>query len=196
MPSRATEYLHTRKEGIELNSSFAREQVPVGAGGAAQSEEQRRRMAEMRSYLDRQISDRAAARKEEKAKEALERSGYPLGALPLGSQIDAEEETYVKMALKHALDGQVERKKGMAVMEKAADLQQEQRALGHVAREMQGHFRIWSERKQQEEALRSTWARAGQGVDGGDVGVGLGLGLRGLRLGVICCSPSLRDERF
>ena len=81
----------------------------------------------------------------------------------MGSQIDAEEETYVKMALKHALDGQVERKKEMAVMEKAADLQQEQRALGHVAREMQeARFRIWSERKQQEEALRSTWAKQQQ----------------------------------
>ena len=67
------------------------------------------------------------------------------------------------MALKHALDGQVERKEQVKVHEKAQDLAQEQQALGHVAREMQeARFRTWTERKQQEEALRSTWAKQQQ----------------------------------
>ena len=67
------------------------------------------------------------------------------------------------MALKHALDGQVERKEQVKVVGKASDLAQEQQALNHVAREMQeARFRTWSERKQQEEALRSTWAKQQQ----------------------------------
>ena len=67
------------------------------------------------------------------------------------------------MALKHALDGQVERKEQVKVVGKASDLAQEQQALNHVAREMQeARFRSWSERKQQEEALRSTWAKQQQ----------------------------------
>jgi hypothetical protein len=67
------------------------------------------------------------------------------------------------MALKHTLDGQVERKEATKITERAEDLAQEQQALSHVAREMQEtRFRTWSERKQQEEALRSTWAKQQQ----------------------------------
>ena len=164
--SRYEDYLHTRKEGIELNASFQREQRFLSEQAELlKSEEQRRRMAEMRAYLDRQIKDKASTKAAARL-EARHANSLPAGrvsALPTGSDIDAEEEAYVKMALKHALDGQVERKEAVKVESKAAELQQEQRALSHVAREMQeARFRSWSERKQQVEALRSTWAKQQQ----------------------------------
>ena len=89
--------------------------------------------------------------------------GWPIATLPRGSEIDAEEEAYVKMALKHALDGQVERKVQTQVDEKVAALSAEQQALGHVAVEMQeARYRAYSERREQEVALRSTWAKQQQ----------------------------------
>ena len=106
------------------------------------------------------MHDKAETRAASKTAARDEVAFGQVGALPLGSQIDAEEEAYVKIALKHALDGQVERKEQDKVAERAADLKSEQQALGHVAREMQeARFRTWTERKQQEEALRATWAK-------------------------------------
>jgi len=162
--SRYEDYLHTRKEGIELNSSFQREQMYLSEQAELlKHEEQRRRMGEMRAYLERQVKDKEHVREKEKVFKKMELAGRPVATLPTGSEVDADEEAYVKMALKHALDGQVERKEHTKVAEKAADLQQEQQALGHVAREMrEARFRNWSERKQQEEALRSTWAKQQQ----------------------------------
>lgn len=164
--SRYEDYLHTRKEGIELNSSFQREQRYLSEQAELlKGEEQRRRLAEMRSYLEKQMNDKEAERAHTRVQErALGLTGkLPISALPTGSEIDQEEEAYVKMALKHALDGQVERKEQTKVHIKSQDLAQEQQALSHVAREMQeARFRTWSERKQQEEALRATWAKQQQ----------------------------------
>lgn len=164
--SRYEDYLHTRKEGIELNSSFQREQRYLSEQAELlKGEEQRRRLAEMRSYLEKQMTEKEAARAKEKTTERLQglAGKLPISALPTGSEIDAEEEAYVKMALKHALDGQVERKQANQTALKAQDLSQEQQALSHVAREMQeARYRTWSERKQQEEALRQTWAKQQQ----------------------------------
>jgi hypothetical protein len=164
--SRYEDYLHTRKEGIELNSSFQREQRYLSEQAELlKGEEQRRRLAEMRSYLEKQMNDKETERAHTRVQErALGLTGkLPISALPTGSEIDQEEEAYVKMALKHALDGQVERKEQTKVHIKSQDLAQEQQALSHVAREMQeARFRTWSERKQQEEALRATWAKQQQ----------------------------------
>jgi len=161
---RYEDYLHTRKEGIELNSSFQREQRYLSEQAELlKSEEQRRRMGEMRSYLERQMKEKEQSKAVGKLEARHEARNSPVAALPTGSDIDAEEEAYVKMALKNALDGQVERKEQTKLVAKATDLKQEQQALGHVAREMQeARFRIWSERKQQEEALRATWAKQQQ----------------------------------
>lgn len=163
--SRYEDYLHTRKQGIEVSSSFQREQRYLSEQAELlKSEEQRRRMGEMRSYLERQMSDKEASRAAQRLEARSDTlAGRQISSLPSGSDIDAEEEAYVKMALKHALDGQVERKESSAAQSKASELQQEQQALNHVAREMQeARFRSWSERKQQEEALRSTWAKQQQ----------------------------------
>jgi len=162
--SRYEDYLHTRKEGVELNVSFQREQRYLSEQAELlKSEEQRRRMGEMRSYLERQMKDKAHKTAAQKLEARHETSPSVVAVLPTGSDIDADEEAYVKMALKHALDGQVERKEQAKISAKVEDLKQEQQALGHVAREMQeARFRSWSERKQQEEALRSTWAKQQQ----------------------------------
>ena len=120
-------------------------------------------MTEMRSYLDRQVRDKAAAKATQKE---LQKSEPPLRyipALPQGAEIDDEEEAYVKMALKHALDGQVERKHLTREEEKASELRAEQQVLGHVAAEMQeARYRAFSDRRDQEAALRSTWAKQQQ----------------------------------
>jgi len=162
--SRYEDYLHTRKEGIELNSSFQREQRYLSEQAELlKSEEQRRRMAEMRGYLERQMTDKDKVKATMRLEARNEVTNPAVSTLPTGSGIDAEEEAYVKMALKHALDGQVERKEMTKMSSKADELHQEQRALNHVAREMQeARFRSWTERKQQEEALRSTWAKQQQ----------------------------------
>jgi len=90
--SRYEDYLHTRKEGIELNSSFQREQRYLSEQAELlKGEEQRRRMAEMRAYLERQMQEktqsRAAAKLEERAIGVA--SKLPISALPTGSEIDS-----------------------------------------------------------------------------------------------------------
>ena len=121
-------------------------------------------MGEMRAYLERQIQDKQAERATyRRAKENAYLKDGKVSGLPGGSEIDFEEEAYVKMALRHALDGQVERKEKAKVSEKALDLAAEQQALKHVASEMQeARFRTWKDRKSQEESLRSTWAKQQQ----------------------------------
>jgi len=162
--SRYEEYLHTRKEGLEMHSSFNREQRHLSEQAELlKAEEQRRRTAEMRTYLEKQMQTRATEREKSKLEERYSVSRLPITSLPTGSEVDAEEEAYVKMALKHALDGQVERNEASKTNERQQELQQEQQALSHVAREMQEvRFRAYSERKQMEESLRATWAKQQQ----------------------------------
>ena len=258
--SRYEEYLHTRKEGLEMHSSFNREQRHLSEQAELlKAEEQRRRTAEMRVYLEKQMQSRATDREKTKLEERFAVSRLPITSLPTGaprarprlsprraplapfrpppsptvphlpprshlpqpsprralakrrmqasnashklpislprasrkpphkpptpstrashkslpqvshthvtagSEVDAEEEAYVKMALKHALDGQVERKEASKTNERQQELHQEQEALSHVAREMQEvRFRAYSERKQMEESLRATWAKQQQ----------------------------------
>lgn len=66
-----------------------------------------RRWAEMRAYLERQMKEKERVKAANKLEARQERVGHPVATLPTGSEIDGEEEAYVKMALKHALDGQV-----------------------------------------------------------------------------------------
>jgi len=57
----------------------------------------------------------------------------------------------------------VERKIQTIEDEKVASLRAEQQVLGHVAHEMQeARFRAFSEKREQEAALRSTWAKQQQ----------------------------------
>jgi len=162
--SRYEGYLHARKDGIENAASFMREQRYLSEQAEVlKGEENRRRMAEMRAYLDRQVRDKEAAGRHAREAKLSETAGHPISTLPKGSEIDAEEEAYVKMALKHALDGQVERKNSVKVDERVASLSAEQQALSHVAAEMQeARYRAYSERREQENALRSTWAKQQQ----------------------------------
>jgi len=162
--SRYEGYLHARKDGIENAASFMREQRYLSEQAELlKGEENRRRMAEMRAYLDRQVRDKGTAKQHAREVKLAETAGHPIATLPRGSEIDAEEEAYVKMALKHALDGQVERKNHVKIEEKVASISAEQQALGHVAAEMQeARYRAYSERREQESALRSTWAKQQQ----------------------------------
>ena len=162
--SRYEDYLHTRKEGIEHMSSFVREQRYLSEQAELlKGEENRRRLAEMRSYLERQVRDKESAKAKAIQLHKAEQPSRHISALPSGSEIDAEEEAYVKMALKHALDGQVERKVQTVAEERAASIAAEQQALGYVAAEMQeARYRAYSERREQEAALRSTWAKQQQ----------------------------------
>jgi len=162
--SRYEDYLHKRKEGIESSSSFVREQRYLSEQAEVlKGEENRRRLTEMRSYLERQVRDKAAAKSTMKELQRGEPAARHIPALPSGAEIDDEEEAYVKMALKHALDGQVERKIQTIEDEKVASLRAEQQVLGHVAHEMQeARFRAFSEKREQEAALRSTWAKQQQ----------------------------------
>ena len=156
--------MHKRKEGIETSSSFVREQRYLSEQAEVlKSEEQRRRMAEMKAYLDRQVRDKAAAKAVQKDLQLNEPANRYISALPMGAEIDEEEETYVKMAIRHALDGQVERKQTSIEEEKVASLRAEQQVLGYVAQEMQeARYRAFSEKKEQAAALRSTWAKQQQ----------------------------------
>jgi len=158
--ARYEDYLHTRKQGADKSASFEKEQRYLsGQAELLKAEESQRRLTEMRAYLDRQVRDKERAKASQKEAMGQEQS-TATSALPVGSQIDEEEEAHVKMALKHALDGQVERKRAVIENEKAASLQAEQQALGHVAQEMQeARYRTYKERREQEHALRSTWAK-------------------------------------
>jgi hypothetical protein len=159
--SRYEDYLHARKDGIESTQSFVREQRYLSEQAELlKGEENRRRLAEMRAYLDRQVRDKETARAEGRKAALLPEPKGRVPPLPRGSDIDAEEEAYVKMALKHALDGQVERKQSALEEEKASSILAEQRQLGHVAQEMQdARYRAYAERREQEAALKSTWAK-------------------------------------
>jgi len=158
--ARYEDYLHTRKLGADKSASFEREQRYLSEQAELlKAEESQRRLTEMRAYLDRQVRDKERAKASQREAMGQEQPSTT-SVLPVGSQIDQEEEAHVKMALKHALDGQVERKRAVIEIEKLASLQAEQQALGHVAQEMQeARYRAYMERREQEHALRSTWAK-------------------------------------
>ncbi len=123
-------------------------------------------MQEMKAYLELQIADkqkRTAASKLEERHEIDAARGASVATLPVGSEIDADEEAYVKMAMKHALDGQVHHKVVRQAQAKESELRQEQHQLSCVAAEMQeARYRTWSERREQEASLRTTWAKQQQ----------------------------------
>ena len=161
---RYEDYLHARKSGIESSADFLREQRYLSEQAESlKNEEQRRRMQEMKSYLELQMKDKAEKKGELRQAERDEKVSGVVSTLPVGSDIDADEEAYVKMAMKHALDGQVEHKLNRQAQQKDAELEQEQNQLNCVAAEMQeARFRNWSERREQESSLRTTWAKQQQ----------------------------------
>ena len=125
------------------------------------AEEQKRRMGEMKAYLDSQVREkesREALRKLSERAEAASRG--PVTVLPVGIEPDPEEEEFVKYALKKTLDNQVERKARDAVDEKARALREDQTTLNALAIEMrQSRFREMQDRNEQAEMLSATWTK-------------------------------------
>ena len=92
--SRYENYLHARKEGIELNASFQREQRYLSEQAELlKAEEQRRRMGEMRAYLERQMTDKektkAVAKLESRA-ELAAREAVHYASLAARSNADVQ----------------------------------------------------------------------------------------------------------
>ena len=88
--------------------------------------------------------------------------GGPTAALPVGIEPDAEEEFFVKKALRRALDGQVQQKQQAKSTAHQMEHQQQQHVLNCVALEMrQERFRDLSHRRDTSEMLSATWKKQG-----------------------------------
>jgi len=160
--SRYENYLNRRKATVETSASFLREQRYLSEQAELlRHEEQRRRTSEMRTYLERQMEDKAINKQRAKAdavNEDLVRENMVIATLPIEIGVDEEEETHVKMALKQTLDTQVSRKAKDKEEMKAAELVQQQHALNMVAAEMQEkRTRDFVNRQEEKEVLRQTW---------------------------------------
>mmetsp|Transcript_27577 Transcript_27577/g.60491 ORF Transcript_27577/g.60491 Transcript_27577/m.60491 type:complete len:595 (+) Transcript_27577:103-1887(+) len=157
-------YLENRKAAIDHSKSFQREQRYLSEQSELlKQEETRRRMEHMRNYLAAQVGDKKS--KDEAARlEALHERPYSNPTtLPRGSEPEEGEEQYVKMALKHALDQQVEERRQIATAIKQEHLQEERKALDCISREMQqARFREIAARKDQKEMLDHTWQKQAQ----------------------------------
>ena len=138
--SRYETYLNRRKATVEHSASFLREQRYLSEQAETlKYEEQRRRTAEMRSYLERQMADKKEARttaKKEAVRDDNLREGMVIATLPVEYGMDEADEAHLKLALKQTLDGQVEMKARRKQAEQAADLEQQQHTLTMVAAEM------------------------------------------------------------
>merc|ERR1712087_252180 len=129
-------------------------------GELLKQEEQRRRMAEMRKYLDKQVHERQVKEQRNKEFDRCEKPIDDPATLPMGTEIDPEEEQYVKMALRRALEQQVVEKEEDRKATKAGDLKEQQHVLNCVAHEMQqARYRELSQRRDRSDMLNSTWAK-------------------------------------
>jgi len=154
-------YLDHRKTAIGHSKSYMKEQRHLSEQSELlKQEEQRRRLLEMRAYLDAQVDTKKAAVDREKR---LLKTEVPISdpaTLPMGIEPDAEEEAYVKMALRQALDHQVDSKYKHKAQSKADEKQQEQYTLSCVAREMQqARFRDLEAKRDRAQMLTSTWEK-------------------------------------
>ena len=155
-------YLQKRQAVEETSDAFVHEQRYLSEQAELiKAEEQKRRMGEMKAYLDSQVREkesREALRKLSERAEAASRG--PVTVLPVGIEPDPEEEEFVKYALKKTLDNQVERKARDAVDEKARALREDQTTLNALAIEMrQSRFREMQDRNEQAEMLSATWTK-------------------------------------
>lgn len=163
--SRYEDYLHKRKQVESDSNSYVREQRYLSEQvELLKQEEQRRRMEEMKTYLEMQKREKLAKDAANKLDERTdETAGGVTPTLPTGIEPDPEEEFYVKQALRRALDGQVEHKARAKEAAVQQDKAQQQHVLNCVALEMrQARFRELSQRRDQADMLKSTWAKQDQ----------------------------------
>lgn len=161
--SRYEGYLNARKSNLESTGSLLKEQrILSEQAEVLKSEEHRRRMGEMKAYLQRQAQDKQKAKAEAKVefRHDIYANGPASAVLPLGSEVSAEEEAFVKMATRQALDAQVEHKEAVKKQAKEALLEQEISVLDGVAAEVrESRLREISHKKESQDALRSAWAK-------------------------------------
>jgi len=159
--TRYESYLNTRKATDDHSKSFIREQQCLSEQAELLKEEERkRRMAHMRNYLATQVKDKETKKKAAK-REAL--NEVPIDSpstLPMGTDPDPDEDEYIKMALRHALDQQVVSKHTSQRQTKEEDLREQQHALDCIAREMQqARFRDLEVREDRKQMLDTTWSK-------------------------------------
>lgn len=161
---RYEDYLDKRKSAIDTSKAYVKEQRYLSEQGEMlKQEENRRRVADMKSYLDSQIADKKTKHQMTKS---LERSELPINdpaTLPMGTEIDPEEEQFVKLALRRALDNQVAAKEVERKATHEDDLSQQKQILNCVAHEMkQARARDLTQRRDRQEMLNGTWQKQQQ----------------------------------
>lgn len=153
-------YLDKRKMAEDASKSFVREQRYLSEQAELiKNEEQNRRLDEMRSYLESQVSDKQGkARSARDAKLGEQPHLEHVPTVPMGTEPEPEEEAYIKAALRRTLDGQVAQKERSSHQAKAEDLEEQQHVLNCVALEMQqARYREATRRKDRAELLKDTW---------------------------------------
>jgi len=163
--SRYEDYLSKRKQVDTDSEQYVREQRYLSEQvELLKLEENRRRMDDMKRYLDVQKREKLA--KDAQAKLEMrtdDDAGGTTTALPAGMEADPEEEFFVKKALRRALDGQVQQKQQAKSSAHQLESQQQQHVLNCVALEMrQERFRDLSHRRDTSEMLSATWKKQGE----------------------------------
>ena len=96
----------------------------------------------------------------------VQRSELPINdpaTLPMGTEIDPEEEQFVKLALRRALDNQVAAKEMERKATHEDDLSQQKQILNCVAHEMKlARARDLTQRRDRQEMLNGTWQKQQQ----------------------------------
>jgi len=158
--NRYESYLDKRKMSEDASRSFQLEQRYLSEQAELiKNEEQGRRLAEMKAYLQTQVTEKhskQSAVREAKLAEQPHLEVVP--TVPVGTEAEPEEEAYIKAALRRTLGEQVAQKDRTLRQTKLDDLEDQQHVLNCVALEMQqARYRETARRKDRADLLKTSW---------------------------------------
>jgi len=158
--NRYEEYLDRRKCAVDQSNAFVQEQRNLSdQAELLKQAEQKRRMAEMKRYLDKQVKERKQARNEERETDRLAAFGLPT-TLPMHHDPDPAEAVMVAAAMREALDQQKERKETYERNERDSVIRQEKEMNDRIAIELQQtkYYELVAKRDK-AEILNLSWLR-------------------------------------
>lgn len=158
--SRYEDYLNRRKQAADDSKAFVHEQKYLSdQAELLKQAEQRRRVSEMKSYLDRQMKDREKQRSAEREEEKVLAFGLST-ALPMQHDPDPEAAAFVTSTMRKALSEQIEHKDAEKRSTRDQAIQQEKRMMDVNALEIQqAQYRQLTAKLDTASTLNASWQR-------------------------------------
>jgi hypothetical protein len=158
--SRYEDYLNRRKQAADESKAFVHEQKYLSdQAELLKQAEQKRRMTEMKKYLDRQMKDRERQRTTEREAEMIPAFGLST-AVPMHQDPDPDAAAFVTSAMRKALTQQIEDKEAEKLSTRNQAIQQEKRMMDANAVEIQqAQYRQLTAKRDTASSLHTSWQR-------------------------------------